>query len=763
VNFRAFVRALRLRGWSIALITLAVLAVSLAVTLMQVPLYASTAHLFVAAGEPGAGAKQGQFAEQRMQSYVEVFDGDTIARRVIKRLDLDETPAELSEQIDASVDAKSVVLAVRVKDPSADRAQLLAAAVAKEFIAFLDELETSASSESAAPIKATLVDAPDKPAKPATPNVPLNLGIGLALGLLLGLLWAWVRERSDTTVRTASVLEDATDAPMLGAILFDEHAFDQPTIRDLDHYDPRVEGYRILRTSLQFLDSDPSAAESGAPAVLKATTPKVYVVTSAVPGEGKTTTAINLALILAEGGERVLLVEADLRRPTISEYLHLNPAIGLTTTLIGRTTLAEAVQQVGALDVLTSGRRPPNPAELVKSRPMGALIAKLREAYTYVLIDAPPLLPVTDASLLAAASDGVILVTRYGDTKEVELGSAITRLTSVGSKVVGCILNMTPASDADGYGYGYGYAPNKRGQDAPPEKPRPPKVAKAPKVPKEPREPREPKTPKPPREPKVQRPPRPPRKVKSPKKPAVMVEEVPYASLLARIDPTLVDPAAPEVEAEPRVDQPAPAVVEPEGETFPSGQSLLDQINSAMALAESQKPAPEPETRAHEPEPEPEPQPAEPEPTDRVASSRAATPWWGYAAEAFTSDAARADQPEPESDTTGPDPAGPDVREPEVAEPDPPVAEDKPEPEPAPETEPEPERAVRSEPESEPNRPMVWPASWAVQTAASFVESEESDETTHRFPGSRNVATDPDEEDLVGEAEPMIEPTETTD
>lgn len=866
MNLRTFFRALRLRKLSVALITLAAVAVSLLITLMQTPLYASTANLFVAAGNASENPdKPSEFAELRIQSYVEVFDGDTIARRVIQRLNLDESPADLSDQIHASADPKSVVMSVRVLDPSADRAKLLADAVANEFIAFLNDLETASSD--AGPIKATLVDAPDKPTKPATPNLPLNLGLGLGIGLLLGLVWALVRERADTTVRTPSMLEDATDAPMLGSILLDQDAFEQPTIRDLDHYDPRVEGYRILRTALQFAQPDPLVSDEGAvpswPTSETPTESRVYVVTSSLPDEGKTTTAINLALILAEGGERVVLVEADLRRPTVSEYLALNPAIGLTTTLIGRTTLDEALQEVGALDVLTSGRRPPNPAEMVKSQPMHALIESLREQYTYVLIDAPPLIPVTDACLLAAVSDGVILVTRYGDTKEIELASAVNRLRSVNGRIVGTILNMTPANDAEGHGYGYGYAPHaigngpgrdkdaqrpkvrgkaggKAGNKAPSkpleepvveaglppeavaipvdptpvevEEPTPVEVSAPPSVdaPVEPpieplpawlqdlpfevpyeappqpsgKESRWARKAKPPKPPKAAKPPKPPKTPKPPKAPKgpkrtdVVVEEVPYASLLSRLGPAAT-PAEPEPET---------------NELEMSGQSLLEQIESAMALAEPPahevgedvaEPAREPEVVEDEfvePEPEAEPEPvtSPAEPSGSERSERSDEP------EIIEDDPEgiedESDEPEPEPEVVEPEPEVVDevelvqdeVVEPELA-PEPEIIEDEvevvqPEPEPEPEPVPEP---LRERPRDiEPSRPMVWPASWGVQTAGSFVDSESADdpvETTHRFPGVRpapsNVQPQPkeDEDDLVSEVDPVPEPPRAED
>jgi receptor protein-tyrosine kinase len=186
---------------------------------------------------------------------------------------------------------------------------------------------------------------------------------------------------------------------------------------------------------------------------------KVFVITSSLPGEGKTTTAVNLALALAEGGEKVVLVEGDLRRPKVAEYLRLETAVGLTTVLIGRLSLADATQTTASesLAVLTSGATPPNPAELLKSSSMSSLIASLRSEYDIVLIDAPPLLPVTDGALLAAQADGALLVVRHGKTTADQVTLAVERLEAVDATPVGIIFNMTPAKGGGGYGYGYGY------------------------------------------------------------------------------------------------------------------------------------------------------------------------------------------------------------------------------------------------------------------------------------------------------------------
>lgn len=560
----------------IALVTLLAVALSLAWTLRQPPLYTSTTRLFVSTSvdaAPSTGDQAGDLATQRVQSFAALLDGDQIARQVAERLSLSETPHQLSRRIHASVDSKTTLLSIRVSDPSADRAQVLANAVAKEFIVFVGNLEVAGEAPGAPTVKVTVVDSATKPTSPSSPRPVLNLGIGLLVGLLLGGLIAVLRERFDPTVRSADALEQATGAPLLGAILFDNQSKDEPTIRELDSYDPRVEAFRVVRTGVQFIHPDAKS--------------KVFVVTSAVPGEGKTTTAINLALILAEGGEKVALVEGDLRRPAVSEYLGLVEAVGLTTVLVGRQTLAEATQEVGTLDVLTAGRKPPNPAELVKSEAMHALIDSLREQYTYVLIDAPPLLPVTDASLLAANSDGVILVTRYGGTKHTELTTAVKRIESVGGTIVGTVLTMAPPSDIDGHGYGYGYAPESHDADAA-RAAKQAKVAadKAAKPVKEPKPPKEPKEPKPAKEPK---PPRASKKVRS--EPAAM-PALPVATVVEPVTESVMEPVTPEparVEL-PQTDDPVtpdePSLVdEPEPETEP-----YEEPPVADAVAEFYRP-----------------------------------------------------------------------------------------------------------------------------------------------------------------------------
>jgi capsular exopolysaccharide synthesis family protein len=446
VDLRDYLSVLRTRWVLIVACALVMIALAAAVTWRTTPQYASSARLFVstAATDDSEAIQGGAFSLQRVKSYADLLTGQEIARRVVEAMDLDESPGALAGQISASSGVDTVILTVTVTDPSPERAKMLVDAVADEFVSYVAELETPPGKDQATS-KATVVDPGTLPGAPISPNPERNLALGAILGLLLGAGIAILRHTLDTTVKSVRQLEPLVPAPVIGTISYDPDATDTPLISGLDTYAPRAEAFRVLRTNLQFIDPDADR--------------KVFVMTSSLPGEGKTTTVVNLALALAEGGERVILVEGDLRRPKVAEYLRLEASVGLTTVLIGKLGLDDAIQSTahGKLDVLTSGSTPPNPAELLKSSSMTALIASLRESYDIVLIDAPPLLPVTDGALLSAQADGALLVVRHGKTTTDQVSVAVERLEAVGAAPVGVIFNMTPAKGGDGYGYGYGY------------------------------------------------------------------------------------------------------------------------------------------------------------------------------------------------------------------------------------------------------------------------------------------------------------------
>ncbi|GAA1745063.1 polysaccharide biosynthesis tyrosine autokinase [Aeromicrobium alkaliterrae] len=451
MDLRDYIAIFRQRWLLIAATTLGALAIAAGLTSTATPQYASSTGLFVSTSQSSgeSSALQGsQYSLQRIKSYADLVNQSAIMTRVVDRLDLDETPGQLSQRVSASAQLDTVILTITVTDESPERAQQIAATTAEVFVGYVGELETPPGQDQAT-LKATVVDEASLPGSPVSPQPTRNLGLGLVLGLLLGAGIAVLRHTLDTSVRSSSAVEEITHAPVIGSIPFDKSAGGAPLLTDIDPYSPRSEAFRVLRTNLQFINPDEHH--------------KVFVVTSALPGEGKSSTTINLALALVENGNKVAVVEGDLRRPRIAEKLGVVGAVGLTTVLVGRSSLSEALQHTEHdLSILTSGRVPPNPAELLQTDAMSRIIDQLRENHDIVLIDAPPLLPVTDAAIIASKVDGAILVVRHGSTTHDQLSGAIERLAGVDARLIASIVNMTPTSknrSGYGYGYGYGYAP----------------------------------------------------------------------------------------------------------------------------------------------------------------------------------------------------------------------------------------------------------------------------------------------------------------
>jgi receptor protein-tyrosine kinase len=267
------------------------------------------------------------------------------------------------------------------------------------------------------------------------------------LGFLVGLGLALLRHRLDNTVKTADDVQDLTGTGLIGTVLEDSRLDEQHVVTARDGHSLTAEAFRAIRTNLQFLNVD--------------NPPRVIVVTSSVPGEGKSTLAVNLSTALAQSGSRVTLVEADLRRPRVTRYMGLVGGAGLTNVLAGTAELHEVTQPWGdgKLLVLAAGPMPPNPSEMLGSAQMRSLLQTLRETQDYVIIDTPPLLPVTDAAVLSVLADGCVITTRFGKTRREQLAEAAATLSRIDAKMLGVVLNRVPhaAAVARGYGYGYGY------------------------------------------------------------------------------------------------------------------------------------------------------------------------------------------------------------------------------------------------------------------------------------------------------------------
>lgn len=376
-------------------------------------------------------------------SYVELLRGQTLAQRTVDKLGLNLSAEQLQNHISADSKANTVLINVDVLDSSAVRARDIANTLSDEFVAMVGELE--APPDGSPPDSRVIVEQRASiPESPVVPNTTRNLLVGLALGLLLGVGLALLRDLLDNTVKDRADFEDLTGTGVVGLIPLDKGRRSQAAIAFENDNSPIAEAFRKLRTNLQFLSVD--------------SPPRVIVLTSSVPSEGKSTTAINLALALAEGERNVVLVDGDMRRPTLAKYLDLVGSVGFSTVLSGGINLEEALQKTRypGLTVLTSGSIPPNPSELLGSQSAKKLLGDLRAKFDYVIVDSTPLLAVTDAAILAAGADGVIIIARHGHTRREQLIHATKSLEDVGAPLLGAVFSMMPIRGTS-YNYNYAY------------------------------------------------------------------------------------------------------------------------------------------------------------------------------------------------------------------------------------------------------------------------------------------------------------------
>ena len=444
LDFKQFLVVLRRRWMSIFLITLLALSASAAWTFTRTPMYESKSKVFMSvdARDTTDAYAASLFASSRASSYADLAGSTELAERVIDQLNLDVTPEDLADRIEATVLESTSLIELKVKDEDAETARSIADVATSEFIKYIADLETPTEG-STSQITAQVTNQASLNRSQVSPDVLLNMIIAGVIGILVGVALAVAREILDRTIRTADHVADLTESPVLASIGFDNDIKNAPLLTDLGGFAARTEAFRLLRTNLQFIDLDNQ--------------PRCLVITSAVPGEGKTMSSTNLAVALAQTGRNTLIIDADLRRPRVASTLGLDPAVGLTTALVGKTEIHDAIQvhEPSGLHVLASGAKPPNPTEILQSKITQDLIKRLRSSYDMVIIDAPPLLPVADASVLSTLSDGVIIVVRHGKTTKDQVQEAINRLQQVGGRLYGVVVNMVAKRAVGSYYYYY--------------------------------------------------------------------------------------------------------------------------------------------------------------------------------------------------------------------------------------------------------------------------------------------------------------------
>lgn len=455
MDFKDLLRVAR-RRWRVivGVLALAIIAAA-AISLATKPQYQSTASIAISTDVSNSQDAFGVsvFAQGRVQTYASLATSGVVLDRVIAAGHLPMSPNQLAAKISAAIPANTTIINVTATDSSARAAQQIAQIEAEQLSTYIEAFETPAG-RSHGIVKAVVSNQAQFNGSPVSPKTTLNLVLAALLGLVLGFAIALLREALDSTIKTPSDVEAVSSTPILGHIAYDSALSKHPLLTDIGSHDPRAEAFRLVRTNMQYLNPDEA--------------PRSFVITSALPGEGKTSTSTNLAIALAQAGKRVLLIDGDLRRPSASRLLGLEKVVGLTTILVGRSTIEESIQHHSAsgIDFLASGPLPPNPTEILQAKATHDLLNTFSRMYDAVIIDAPPLLPVADAAITATYVDGAIVVARHGRTTREQLKHGIARLDQVGATNFGVLLNMSPKRGAGryddpygyGYGYGYGYA-----------------------------------------------------------------------------------------------------------------------------------------------------------------------------------------------------------------------------------------------------------------------------------------------------------------
>lgn len=429
------------RNWLLLLASLVLgLGLGAGVSYVQPELYSATTTGYVVAGNSstvGDAFAGSNLAAEKAATYLPLVQSRSVAEGVAGELGID------SEDVSLSATHDGVIFSLVATASSPELATNMADAGIRAVSLAANELETmtiSGEGTGETVVRIVPVEMAQTPTNPVSPNWTRNLALGLLLGLLVGFGFVVLRHTMDRRVRTAAEVEEITESPALGVVpLASELTQGKILARDLG---VAAEALRKLRTNLRFVSVDSPA--------------RVIVVTSPNEGEGKSTVAMQLAGLLAESGEPTVLVDADLRKPRVAKTFDVDGDVGLTQVLTGSVLVAEALAETSQpnLVVLPAGRIPPNPSELVGSRRMQNLISSLGET-RMVVIDAPPLLPVTDAGLLAASADGALLVVQHGRTLREQVALADRNLRNVNGTLLGFVLNRVPKKDAGLAVYGH--------------------------------------------------------------------------------------------------------------------------------------------------------------------------------------------------------------------------------------------------------------------------------------------------------------------
>ncbi len=436
------------KHWLWVVVPMLLITAVVAVMSMQAPkVYTSRAELFISMNTSRSASDLAQgstFTQNQMASFAALAT-PTQLEPVVEELGLDLSARELAGYITVEAPAGKVLLYVSADAGDPATAALLANAVADQLATTIEEVSPK-TVEGESTVLASVIDRAVEPRHPSAPDVKRNVAAAGFAGLLIGLLAAVLRDVLDTRVRTQEALESTVDVPLFGSVVGSAAKRKGTQTRVLRIDGPQSEYIRSIRANLQMAGRVDEC--------------QVFVFSSALPGEGKSFCATHVASAFAAAGSRVLLIDADLRRPTVAKYLGISGHAGLTEVLLGRARFTELCQQYAPnLAVLASGAVPPNPAELLASRAFEDLVTLVSQHFEVVIVDSPPLLPVADAIAISRVATGVVLVVDVTRTRRAQVVQSVEAVRLGGGRVIGAVLNRTKPGAVGASAYGYGSRP----------------------------------------------------------------------------------------------------------------------------------------------------------------------------------------------------------------------------------------------------------------------------------------------------------------
>jgi succinoglycan biosynthesis transport protein ExoP len=423
------------RGWLIVIAcVLAGVGAAAYSTSWVTPAYQSSVTFYVVS-PPAAGQSSLQSLELsrgRIGAYASLVKSDKFIEELIPSSPTGLSASEIADSISASADQDTLMLTVVVRRPDATQANETAQAI-------VGNLNSALGDVGGGQTELNVVAGPTLETEPVSPRLTLNLGLGGLLGLAAGVAIVVSRRLMDKTLRTSEEVEEAAGLPLLARVPVGSVGRNVSRVSGRRPASLVEEAARRLRTNINHLPGMPASG--------------VFVISSARAGEGKSTVALMLARAWAEAGERVLLVEAELRNPRLAGVLELGNGPGLADVLTGRAALGKAVQHTvnDGLHVVTAGTVPANPTELLAGEAMAATLGEMRSTYSRVVIDAPAMQPFSDAALLSVQADWTVMVVKYARVSRELLQTSLRNLELVKGRVAGVVFNALPLRLSEGH------------------------------------------------------------------------------------------------------------------------------------------------------------------------------------------------------------------------------------------------------------------------------------------------------------------------